>query len=163
MALSLSGVLIEQLERWRPDVLDSFRGLVATGGVELLAETYYGAAVRDDLETRTHTLQYGTGLPNGSFFLSASAYRQDPIYSRDRSVSSNADTRTRDGTDKRSSATPDARLALPDGTTLIATRDGYRPAGPVTRTSHTSLLPFSAFVENLGPMNLNTALRAQLS
>jgi alpha-amylase len=41
MALSISGVLIEQLEMWRPDVLESFRELVATGCVELLAETYY--------------------------------------------------------------------------------------------------------------------------
>jgi alpha-amylase len=41
MALSISGTLIEQLQRHRPDVLDSFRKLVASGGVELLAETYY--------------------------------------------------------------------------------------------------------------------------
>lgn len=40
-SMSLSGVLIEQLERWRPDVLESFKELVATGCVELLAETYY--------------------------------------------------------------------------------------------------------------------------
>lgn len=40
-ALSISGVLIEQLERYRPDVLESFQELVATGSVELLAETYY--------------------------------------------------------------------------------------------------------------------------
>jgi alpha-amylase len=41
MALSISGTLIEQLERHRPDVLASFQELVATGSVELLAETYY--------------------------------------------------------------------------------------------------------------------------
>jgi len=41
MALSISGVFIEQLERYRPDVLKSFQDLVASGGVELLAETYY--------------------------------------------------------------------------------------------------------------------------
>ncbi len=41
MALSISGVFIEQLERFRPDVLESFQELVASGGVELLAETYY--------------------------------------------------------------------------------------------------------------------------
>lgn len=41
MALSISGTAIEQMERHRPDVLDSFRQLVAGGGVELLAETYY--------------------------------------------------------------------------------------------------------------------------
>lgn len=41
LALSISGTLIEQLERYRPDVLASFQELVASGGVELLAETYY--------------------------------------------------------------------------------------------------------------------------
>jgi alpha-amylase len=41
MALSISGTAIEQMERFRPDVLESFQDLVAAGGVELLAETYY--------------------------------------------------------------------------------------------------------------------------
>ncbi|MGJ8634315.1 MAG: glycoside hydrolase family 57 protein [Luteolibacter sp.] len=41
MALSLSGTVIEQFREFRPDVLESFRKLVSTGGVELLAETYY--------------------------------------------------------------------------------------------------------------------------
>lgn len=41
LALSLSGVLIEQLEHHRPDVLASFQDLVATGCVEILSETYY--------------------------------------------------------------------------------------------------------------------------
>lgn len=41
MAMSISGVVIEQMQRYRPDVLESFQELVATGGVELLAETYY--------------------------------------------------------------------------------------------------------------------------
>ena len=41
MALSISGIVIEQMERYRPDVLESFKTLVATGSVELLAETYY--------------------------------------------------------------------------------------------------------------------------
>lgn len=41
LALSISGVAIEQMEHHRPDVLESFQRLVATGGVELVAETYY--------------------------------------------------------------------------------------------------------------------------
>lgn len=40
-ALSISGTAIEQMERHRPDVLESFQELVAEGGVELLAETYH--------------------------------------------------------------------------------------------------------------------------
>lgn len=41
VAYSLSGVLLDQLEASRPDVLDSFKDLVRTGHVEILDETHY--------------------------------------------------------------------------------------------------------------------------
>lgn len=41
ISYSISGVVLEQFENWRPDVLDSFKRLVDTGCVELLAETYH--------------------------------------------------------------------------------------------------------------------------
>jgi alpha-amylase len=41
IAYSLSGVLIEQLERFMPEVLVSFQRLADTGCVEFMAETYY--------------------------------------------------------------------------------------------------------------------------
>lgn len=41
VSLSITGTFIEQAERWAPDVLDSFRRLVETGRVEIVAETYY--------------------------------------------------------------------------------------------------------------------------
>lgn len=41
LSLSVSGVALEQFERWRPDVLSSFQDLVSTGRVEIVAETYY--------------------------------------------------------------------------------------------------------------------------
>lgn len=41
VSLSITGTLIEQLEAWRPDVLKSFQEIVATGKVEIVAETYY--------------------------------------------------------------------------------------------------------------------------
>ncbi len=40
VAFSLSGVVMEQLELWAPDVLKSFQELVKTGCVDLLSETY---------------------------------------------------------------------------------------------------------------------------
>jgi alpha-amylase len=54
IAMSLSGVVLEQLERDAPEALESFRELVATGGVELLGETYYHslAALADPYEFR---------------------------------------------------------------------------------------------------------------
>jgi iron complex outermembrane receptor protein len=94
----------------------------------VLAETYFGEAEAGDLQTRNDTLQYGASLPRGSFFISASRFKQDPLYSRDRAISRNADTRPLGGSDQRSSATPSARVTLPSGETLIATGDTYRPA-----------------------------------
>lgn len=41
ISLSITGTIIEQFEQWRPDVLDSFKRLVATGKVEIVAETYH--------------------------------------------------------------------------------------------------------------------------
>lgn len=41
LSLSLSGVVVEQLERWSPEALQSFKELVDTGQVEILAETYH--------------------------------------------------------------------------------------------------------------------------
>ncbi|MBY0425828.1 MAG: a-amylase, partial [Cytophagales bacterium] len=41
LAFSISGVAMEQLALWRPDVIDSFRQLAETGCVEFLGETYY--------------------------------------------------------------------------------------------------------------------------
>jgi len=41
VSLSITGTFIDQIEAWAPDVLESFKRLVATGQVEIVAETYY--------------------------------------------------------------------------------------------------------------------------
>lgn len=41
LSLSITGTAIEQLERWSPEALQSFKDLVATGRVEIVAETYH--------------------------------------------------------------------------------------------------------------------------
>jgi alpha-amylase len=41
LSLSITGTIIEQLERWSPETLQSFKDLVATGRVEIVAETYH--------------------------------------------------------------------------------------------------------------------------
>ena len=41
VSLSITGTFIDQAEAWAPDVLESFKRLVATGRVEIVAETYY--------------------------------------------------------------------------------------------------------------------------
>ena len=41
LSLSITGTFLEQCEQWGVDVLRSFQELVATGRVEIIAETYY--------------------------------------------------------------------------------------------------------------------------
>jgi len=56
LSLSITGTIIEQLERWAPDVLQSFKDLVATGRVEIVAETYHHSLAffysRQEFETQ---------------------------------------------------------------------------------------------------------------
>ena len=41
LSLSITGDFLEQAQQWAPDVLEAFQRLVATGRVEIVAETYY--------------------------------------------------------------------------------------------------------------------------
>ena len=41
VSLSITGTFIDQAQAWAPDVIESFKRLVATGRVEIVAETYY--------------------------------------------------------------------------------------------------------------------------
>jgi len=41
LSLSITGTVIEQLEKWAPDALRSFQELTDTGRVEIVAETYH--------------------------------------------------------------------------------------------------------------------------
>ena len=54
LSLSLTGTVLEQLERWAPEALQSFKDLVATGRVEIVAETYHHSLAffyaRDEFE-----------------------------------------------------------------------------------------------------------------
>lgn len=41
ISLSITGTVLEQLEAWHPEALQSFKDIVATGKVEIVAETYH--------------------------------------------------------------------------------------------------------------------------
>ena len=41
LSISITGVFIEQCKTWAPEVLASFKRLIATGRVEVVAETYH--------------------------------------------------------------------------------------------------------------------------
>lgn len=41
LSLSITGTVLEQLERWSPEALQSFKDLIASGRVEVVGETYH--------------------------------------------------------------------------------------------------------------------------
>ena len=41
VSISITGTIIEQFEQWAPEVLQSFKDIVNTGRVEIVAETYH--------------------------------------------------------------------------------------------------------------------------
>lgn len=100
----------------------------------LQLEQFYGETSRQDLETSTTSLLWGSRTDSATFMVSASHFVQQGIDSRDRNVSANADSRARGGADLRSSATPDGRFSTSTG--VVTLRDGqdgseaseFRPA-----------------------------------
>lgn len=56
LSLSITGTVIEQLEKWAPEALRSFQELTATGRVEIVAETYHHSLAffynREEFETQ---------------------------------------------------------------------------------------------------------------
>jgi alpha-amylase len=61
IAFSLTGIVLEQMERFNPNVLDSFKRLADTGCVEFLGETYYHslAFIYSPREFREQVEQHG--------------------------------------------------------------------------------------------------------
>lgn len=56
LSISITGTILEQLERWAPEALRSFQELCATGRVEIVAETYHHSLAffysRSEFETQ---------------------------------------------------------------------------------------------------------------
>ncbi|EWC91600.1 glycoside hydrolase family 57 protein [Porphyromonas catoniae] len=64
VSFSLSGLAIEQMEYYKPELIDSFKELVATGRVELLAESYAHSisSLYDSVEFRNQVRMQQTKL-----------------------------------------------------------------------------------------------------
>ena len=60
VAFSISGTVLEQFDRYAPEVLESFRKLAQTGHVEFLSETYYHslAALASEAEFKHQVLKH---------------------------------------------------------------------------------------------------------
>lgn len=81
-------------------------------------EQYYGSSYKNDLETASTHLLWGKSGDKGAFLISAQHFDQNGIFSRERSVSANADGRPQGGVEERSTATPNSRITLNDGSTV---------------------------------------------
>jgi alpha-amylase len=84
VAMSCSGVLLEQLETGAPDVIDSFRDLVATGGVELLGETYYHSVTSlSNLDEFTTQVRAHTAMVERLFGVTPRVFRNTELLYHD--------------------------------------------------------------------------------
>ncbi len=75
VAFSISGSVLEQFDRYAPEVIDSFRKLAGTGCVEFLAETYYHSLAslaspsefRNQVMKHKETIEHYFGVTPKSF------------------------------------------------------------------------------------------------
>ncbi|CAM2006359.1 TonB-dependent receptor plug domain-containing protein [Acanthopleuribacter pedis] len=78
---------------------------------------YYGQTSRGDLETQNYSVLFGTSTDRARIMVSANYYEKTGIFSRDRSISNDADTSQTFGIDlgyfNRSSATPTGYFNVP--------------------------------------------------
>ena len=83
VAFSLTGQVIEQLQRWSPEVLDRFRRLSETGCVEFLSETYdHSLASQYSPEDFAHQVSRHDELIDDLFGQTPSVFRNtELIYS----------------------------------------------------------------------------------
>ncbi len=85
VAFSLSGVALEQMQLYAPEALESFQELVASGAVELLAETYYHSlsALYDSAEFREQVAMHGR-LMKSLFGVTPTCFRNTELIYDDR-------------------------------------------------------------------------------
>ncbi len=92
LSMSITGTVIEQLERWAPHVLQSFRDLTNTGRVEIVGETYHHSLAffysRDEFEAQVQMhrekVQQVFGQTPKVFRNTELAYNNDLAYWADR-------------------------------------------------------------------------------
>lgn len=88
LSISMPGTIIEQFENWALDALESFKRLVDTGKVEILAETYHHSLAffydREEFETqvRMHRkkIQQVFGITPTAFRNTELSYNNDLAY-----------------------------------------------------------------------------------
>ncbi|MBI3535692.1 MAG: alpha-amylase [Deltaproteobacteria bacterium] len=84
VAFSITGVAIEQMRRFCPEVLDSFKELAQTGCVEFLAETYYHSlsSIYDETEF-SEQIDKHIGMINLLFHQTPKIFRNTELINSD--------------------------------------------------------------------------------
>ena len=83
VAFSISGTVLEQFDRYAPEVIESFRKLAQTGNVEFLSETYYHslASLASEAEFKHQVLKHKAAIEH-YFGVTPKAFRNTEfIYS----------------------------------------------------------------------------------
>ena len=83
VAFSISGSVLEQFDRYAPEVIESFRKLAQTGNVEFLSETYYHslASLASPIEFKNQVLKHKAAIEH-YFGVTPKAFRNtELIYS----------------------------------------------------------------------------------
>lgn len=92
LSLSITGTVLEQLERWHPEALRSFQELVGTGRVEIVGETYHHSLAffysREEFEAQvamhTRKVRQLFGVRPQVFRNTELAYNNDVAYWADK-------------------------------------------------------------------------------
>jgi len=92
VSLSITGTIIEQFERYAPEVLESFKKVVATGRVEIVAETYHHSLAffysrpefEAQVELHRQKIQDVFGLTPTAFRNTELSYNNDLAYWADK-------------------------------------------------------------------------------
>ena len=84
-SFSITGIAIEQMKAFAPEVLDSFKELAATGCVEFLAETYsHSLAALASPEDFEEQVKLHTAMVRKEFGMKPTAFRNTELIYSDR-------------------------------------------------------------------------------
>ena len=80
VAFSISGTVLEQFDRYAPEVIESFRKLAQTGSVEFLSETYYHslASLASETEFKNQVLKHKAAIEH-YFGVTPKAFRNTEL------------------------------------------------------------------------------------
>ncbi|WIO74176.1 TonB-dependent receptor [Porticoccaceae bacterium LTM1] len=117
----------------------------------LQLETYYGQSGHGDNGTITTNAVWGRQGSKGSYMIALNHYEQDGFNSRDRELSRDADSRPLGGIDKRSTATPSARITIDETTMIVKEGTSGDSSSDFREATDEDLFDFLDYTSSLTP------------